>query len=225
MKSLRLVSCHWSLWATRAVAMLKIFRHCDLSMELVETLAKTFVNMSNLHLCRMYKITDNYLRTLLKLPNLTCLDVNGKGHTIANNIADVGMGYLGRLTALRDLDLCESRRTADAGVKELTSLTSLSRLYVRYSGDMTMVSARWLAHLIGLRELMFIGAGINDGRYYTTLTSLTRLSLWFVVGNFIERLGSLVNMRDLALLDCSKIKNFGLKYLTSFTSLTRLKKG
>ena len=54
---------------------------------------------------------------------------------------------------------------------------------------------------------MFMGACINDGLYYTTLTSLTRLSLLNVAGNFIDHLGSLVNMRDLHLFGCSRIKN------------------
>ena len=133
MKSLRLVNCHWSLWATRAVTMLKITRHYPLSMELVDTLAETFVNLSTLHLCRMSIVSDDDLQTLLKFPNLTCIDFNGNRHTFNWNITDVGMGYLGRLTALRDLNLCPIVRITDAGVKELTSLTSLSRLHLQHS--------------------------------------------------------------------------------------------
>ena len=65
----------------------------------------------------MDKITDNGLRSLLKLPNLTCLDFNGKGCTIANNITDVGMRYLERLTPLRYFDLFASMRITEVKVK------------------------------------------------------------------------------------------------------------
>ena len=225
MKSLRLVNCHWSRWATGAITMLKITGHRALSMELVAILAKTFANLSTLHLCKMDRITNIGLHTLSELPNLTCLDVSGKGPRSVYNITDRGMIYLGRLTALRDLALCESVKITDAGVQELTSLTSLSRLCLQCSWVKKMDSARWLARLTGLRELMFMGGGINDGLYYTTLTSLTRLSLSYVASNFIDRLASLVNIRDLRLSECCRIKNVGLKHLTSFTSLTRLKLG
>ena len=50
MKSLRFVNRHWSLWDTGAMTMLRITIYHALSMELVETLGKTFVNMSTLHL-------------------------------------------------------------------------------------------------------------------------------------------------------------------------------
>ena len=188
------------------MTILRITRHQAPFTEHMTTLAKTFVNLRTLHLCKMDIITNDGLSMLLTLPNLTCFDFNSKGYTIAENITDMTMIYLGLLTTLRDLDLLITRSITDAGVKELTSLTSLTRLGFQFLGAMAMDSARWLVHLTGLRELMLMGASRYDGIYCAKLTSLTKLYLSCVTDNIMDHLGSLVNLRDLDFFTVMKLQ-------------------
>ena len=113
MKNLRLVNRHWSSWATGATTMLRVTEHHVLFTELVEMLAEKFVSLSILYLHEMNTITDDGLHALLKLPSLTHLYLGDKGYTRADRVTDVGMGYLGRLTALRVLNLFRSWRITD----------------------------------------------------------------------------------------------------------------
>ena len=74
MKNLRLVNLHWSLWATRDIKLLRIAGHCIASMELPETLAEKYINLSTLHPYKMNMISDDGLHALLKISSLTHFD-------------------------------------------------------------------------------------------------------------------------------------------------------
>ena len=73
MMELRLVNRHWSLWATRAIGVL---RPSNVPLEkLLKMVAERFVNVRSLKLGNIEKINDEDLVTLCKLSTLTILDV------------------------------------------------------------------------------------------------------------------------------------------------------
>ena len=76
MKELRLVSRYWSPRATSAIGVLRLPKHV-LVKTLVETVAKSFINVRSLKLDKVERIDDENLVTLCKLSILTALDIIG----------------------------------------------------------------------------------------------------------------------------------------------------
>lgn len=245
MKDLRLVNWHWSLWATRAITMLRP-PTCDLSLqEQLERIAKKFINLNTLQLQRIadyqylnrgfkhYEITDDDLRCLSLLPNLTCLELcPSQGLTsfpsFNHGVTDVGMSYLGNLRALKSLDLGACGRVTDVGVQHLMPLGSLTKLALYGRNTITGIGARYLESFVGLRDLDLSGnVGISnvEVQYLGSLTSLTRLWLCWcfeITDKGVECLRSLITLRDLKLDHCWKITDVGVVHLAALTSLTRL---
>lgn len=88
----------------------------------------TFLNLSENR-----KITDDGLRALKALPNLTGLNLS------SCSITNVGLGYLAPLTRLETLDLSFCNRITDAGLKALRSLNRLT--YLNLQGCVKMTNA------------------------------------------------------------------------------------
>ena len=99
-ETLRLVNRHWCQWVTKATTMLNLEgMHVQLE-ELMDTISRKFVNINTLHLYRMKNITNDGLCCLSMLPNLTHLSLEG-----SRDITDEGVGYLGDLQCLKELEL------------------------------------------------------------------------------------------------------------------------
>ena len=123
MKTLRLVNRHWSRWATTATTMLKPGgQHIKLK-KLVEVISQQFVNLNTLDLDRMMNTPDDGLSCLSTLPNLTYLSLSGK-YTTTN----AGVRHFWVLQCLRGLSLKCCQYLTDVGIKELASLTALTKL-------------------------------------------------------------------------------------------------
>jgi hypothetical protein len=78
-----------------------------------------------LNLSENRKITDDGLRALKALPNLTDLNLS------SCSITNTGLGYLQPLTRLETLDLSFCNRITDVGLKALRALPRLSTLNLR----------------------------------------------------------------------------------------------
>ena len=130
MQNLRLVNRHWSAWATEATRLLRAPRYSIPMGLFVDQAAQSFVHLQSLQLEGMRMIADDGLCNLLKLPKLTSLDLAPGDRICAREITDEGMGYLGRLTGLKCLKLCYCSHITDVGVRHLSSLFLLTKLYL-----------------------------------------------------------------------------------------------
>ncbi len=99
-------------------------------------------------------VLDKHMPFLCKLKSIKELDLG------FNDITDVGMADLPKLTSLEYLSLRNNTTISDGGVKQLAALTSLIKLDLRD----TRLSDRGLDYLLGLTSLK---------RVYASHTSVT----------------------------------------------------
>ena len=93
--------------------------------KLVEAISQQFVNLNTLHLDRIEIFAEDGLCSLSTLPNLTYLSL-----IAVDSITDVCVSHLGVLQCLRGLSLKNCWHLTDVGIKELTSLTTLTKIEI-----------------------------------------------------------------------------------------------
>jgi hypothetical protein len=140
------------------------------------------------------KVTDDSLRIPETLPQLTTLELGGKGH-----LSDRALEHIKTLGGLEWLVLSESDFT-DAALVHLKDLTRLKYLYIAW----TPITGSGFRHLAGLSRLEHLFA--RD-------TSFT--------DNALKYLGRLSNLRSLS-LSGTKITDKGLKNLRGLSKLKEL---
>jgi len=187
------------------------------------------------------RATDDRLRSLAALPNLTHLTMNGPGVTdtalanlrgadklesvelVGTQVSDAGLIHLEGLTRLRELDLSDTRVT-DGGLECLKGLLELEKLGL----DRTQVTDGGLQHVKSftqLRELDLNRTKVTDAGL-GLVKSLGQLQHLYLSGNQVsdaglEHLKGLTQLQSLALRE-SHVTDAGLKHLKGLTRLQAL---
>lgn len=175
-------------------------------------------------------VTDNGLRHLAGLKNLTSLNLSG--YAGSGKVTDAGLEHLAALPSLAKLDLAGSGVT-DAGLKRLADFPSLTSLKLTD----TRITNAGVQHLAGLKNLKELSLSPRDwnprtggaltGRcleHIAGLTNLTSLHLALsgpISDEQVQSLAGLTNLTTLSLSE-TEVKSSQLKHLASLKKLQTL---
>ena len=129
-------------------------------------------------------------------------------------VTSEGASYLGRLTALQDLDLRVCRTMLDVGMMHLTLLTSLTSPNLSWRTGIADEGTMCLGSLIALRNLdLGCYSKITDIglRHLASLILLTRLvldGLDEIKNKGVECLGTFKSLRVQGLRQCPRVSNY-----------------
>ena len=108
---------------------------------------KGLPNLTSLDLSFCDQITDAGLKHLKDLPNLTSLNLSG-----CWRITNAGLEHLKSLTNLTSLDLRDCSKITDAGLGHISGLTNLTSLELGWCDQITNDGVNWLKkHLPNLK--------------------------------------------------------------------------
>ncbi|MHC4526296.1 MAG: HEAT repeat domain-containing protein [Planctomycetota bacterium] len=138
------------------------------------------------------KVTDRGIRCLEDLTRLRELDLTG-----TDDISDVSLEHIGKITSLEKLELPEG--LTDAGLQNLTSLTKLKRL--------------------NISRMLYLGGGLEPLKNFKKLESL--LLPQELTDEDLAFVGTLTSLQELP-INNSPITNEGLAHLAGLKSLKKL---
>ena len=145
--------------------------------------------------------TDADLATICEqLSALTVLDVGQTG------ITDSGLVHLAKLKHLRELVL-DSCRLLDAGLGVIAELSSLRKLDISYSHDVTVDGVALLKKLCALEELVVKQCGLKNAAiaHIAKISSLRRLDISYqaLSDGGLRFLSPLKGLEELVLAQCN----------------------
>jgi V8-like Glu-specific endopeptidase len=192
----------------------------DSALQIIEK--QNFANITSLIFYgKTYQVTDEEMKSVEKLTNLTSLDLSWSLH-----LTDTGLESLENLTNLTSLNLHACRKFTDIGLLSLENLTNLTSLNLNSCWQLTDIGLQSLEKLTHLTSLDLDGcheltdAGIKSLAKLTHLTSLNLNACRRLTDTGIKSLAKLTHLTSLNLFGCYKLTDTGsLEKLTFLTSL------
>ncbi len=162
-------------------------------------------------------VSDDWLKNLAGLPDLTRLELSGTA------ISDAGLAPLGTLTRLERLNVCLTRVT-DAGLKHLAGLTNLRRLVIcstKVTGSGVADISDWpRIESINLHSCPVSDEGLAAIRRFKNLQRLEIVHSR-VTDAGLQHLGELTNLRQLHVASHG-VTRHGLAFVEKLTRLEQL---
>ena len=147
---------------------------------LLAMVGERFVNLRCLKLKNMKNVCDEDLISLGNLPNLACLSFIRCNYFFAREITDMGVNFLGSLSALKELHLNNCVKIKYVGLRHLGPLVYLTNPSLCYCFKISDEGARHSGSMLALRELdlnYFQKVTDVGVQHLAAMTSLIKLSL------------------------------------------------